>query len=278
MEVHTHIEAWDEDEFLHTIVLLREGEQWYYAETERRCGTHKDRINPKQLQLTPVPAVNIFPQFPPHLTEAGADTNRPGFTPDPEKCYTKHPTTDLLGWGVKKSLTVPSNLLINEAQVYETLKKNPHPNIAQYHGCNFKEGRITSLCLVKYKKTLWERVNMDPRPFDIDNIMRGIWAGIDHLHSLGLIHCDMKPDNVFMEDDDTPIIGDFDACCKEGERLGEKLGTPGWTVEDFKWARRQNDAYGILRIEEWLVRESKARTVNLPQTSLKEGPESSGKT
>jgi len=66
----------------------------------------------------------------------------------------------------------------------------------------------------------------DSRPFDTDLVLRGIQEGIQHLHSLGLIHCDINPANIVMDEGDTPVIVDFDSC----RRKGEELGFQGWDV------------------------------------------------
>lgn len=60
--------------------------------------------------------------------------------------------------------------------------------------------------------------------------------GIQHLHSLGLIHCEINPTNIVM-DGDNPGIVHFDFCRQEGQELGSKAGTEGWTSENFHFAR-----------------------------------------
>ena len=96
-----------------------------------------------------------------------------------------------------------------------------------------------------------ERVTKDSRPFDTDLILQGIQEGIRHLHSLGLIHCDINPANIVM-DGDTPVIVDFDSCRRNGEKL-VKGGTLGWTREDFEFARPENDEYGLSKIRDFLL-------------------------
>jgi serine/threonine protein kinase len=73
---------------------------------------------------------------------------------------------------------------------------------------------------------LSERMTKDSRPFDIDLYLRGIQKGIQHLHSLDLIHYDLNPTNILM-DGDTPVIRDFDSYQRKGEKLGFKARTRG---------------------------------------------------
>ena len=81
--------------------------------------------------------------------------------------------------------------------------------------------------------------------------MDDIRAGIKHLHSLGMIHCDINPHNVFADVEDF-VIGDFDSCTLEGDELGAKAGTDGWTSDDFVLAQRENDWFGFAKIEQFL--------------------------
>ena len=40
-------------------------------------------------------------------------------------------------------------------------------------------------------------------------VFRQILDGLSHVHSVGIIHRDLKPDNIFMDNDNNPRIGDF---------------------------------------------------------------------
>ena len=66
-----------------------------------------------------------------------------------------------------------------------------------------------------------------------------------------MIHCDITPYNVLSDQDDF-VVGDFDSCTKEGDELGLKAGTIGWTNDEFRIARPENDYYGLSKIEEFL--------------------------
>ena len=246
MEVCEQSEAFVEEHgdiaFSHTKIILREGNQYYYAITSRRClATFK--VDPHELDLVPIPASQIWPSFPTQFGRAPE--------PLPQDCFVKRPS--LLYYGENEASNgYVSSLLLNEAEVCEILRASPHPNIAQYLGCLVENDRIMGLCFVKYGMNLKERVTEDSRPFDTDLFLRGIQEGIRHLHSLGLIHCDINPANIVM-DGDIPVIVDFDSCRRNGEKLGIKVGTPDWTREDFEFARPENDEYGLAKIRDFLL-------------------------
>ena len=53
-----------------------------------------------------------------------------------------------------------------------------------------------------------------------------IGSALERIHAAGVIHCDIKPENVFVDDDGLPVIGDFDvkspapfisSCCSTDE-------------------------------------------------------------
>lgn len=177
--------------------------------------------------------------------------------PLPRNCYIKRPALIQYGDSSIASAEVSYLSLANEAQVCEILKSSPHPIIAQYHECIVSSGRITSLCFTRYRVHLLGRILHDPRPFDINLCLRQIENGVRHLHSLGLIHCDLCPMNVMVDDRDNSIISDFDSCRREGEELGTEAGTSGWTKEDLTVARRENDSYGIYMIRGFLFSQRK---------------------
>jgi len=233
----TFLEEHGDVAFSHTKIILREGNQYYYAITSRRY-TATSKVDIHELDLVPIPASQIWPSFPTQFGRAPE--------PLPQDCFVKRPS--LLGYGyTEEDSNDVSSLLLNEAEVCEILRASPHPNIAQYLGCLVENDKIMGLCFVKYGMNLYERVTEDTRPFDTDVFFQGIQEGIRHLHSLGLIHCDINPANIVM-DGDTPVIVDFDSCRRNGEKLGIKAGTPDWTREDFEFARPENDEYGLSMI------------------------------
>ncbi|KFX90176.1 hypothetical protein O988_08309 [Pseudogymnoascus sp. VKM F-3808] len=246
MEVLEQNEAFVEEDgdivFDHTKIILRDGSQYFYARTKQRYGSNSE-VDPVYLDLHPIPTSQIWPSFPETFTRAP--------DPLPQNCYVKRPS--LLHYSDTEATSQLSTLILDEAKACEILRLHPHPNIAQYFGCTVDDGRITGLCFVKYGTTLLERVYEGSRDIDADICLRGIQNGVQHLHRLSLIHCDINPANILMSgDNDVPIIIDFDSCRREGEELGLKAGTRGWTSEDFKVATPEIDQYGISMIKDFL--------------------------
>lgn len=70
---------------------------------------------------------------------------------------------------------------------------------------------------------------------------------------LSMLPLDINPHNVFWRGSDSAFaIGDFDSCTLEGDEMGAKAGTDGWTNDDFEVAHRENDWFGFAKIEEFI--------------------------
>jgi serine/threonine protein kinase len=59
------------------------------------------------------------------------------------------------------------------------------------------------------------------------SILEGVKKGLDHIHALGIIHNDITPSNIMLDEHDTPIIIDFGSC----RDMGESLEDVGRTYE-----------------------------------------------
>ncbi|KAF2488574.1 serine/threonine-protein kinase-like protein [Lophium mytilinum] len=213
-------------DYSHAKVLLQRNRQFFVATVEPRI-ERKEEIDTSNLETTPIPLEHIYPMLP---TQAPNSLS--------VDVYIKSP--NIFEYGDCPGLTDVSNLIMHEAQMCERTRRSPHPNVARYFGCHIDEsGSIVGLCFKKYSQTLDELVEAD-EALDLPKCLSDIKAGIEHLHSLGIIHCDIKPHNIFL-DESTFVVGDFDSCAFEGDKLGIKAGTQDWTNEDCKLAQREND-------------------------------------
>ena len=157
--------------------------------------------------------------------------------------------------------------ILREVETCEILGNHPHPNIASYGGCRETRGRVSGLCFKRYVSTLASKVN--PRHLNksafllsgrshVDDTMRaqldGVLGGIHHLHSLGLVHNDITPANIMLEEDGTWVIIDFDSCRHVGEVLrgtGVKR-TYGWHDPDVTVSSEKNDLDALDELRVWL--------------------------
>jgi serine/threonine protein kinase len=94
--------------------------------------------------------------------------------------------------------------------------------------------RVSGLILDRYDSSLYDIVR-GGASFDAAKCMRHLKRAIEHLHSLGLVHCDIKPDNIFVRNSpEHYVLGDFDSTHYDDTFLGVKTGTPGWVPDELK--------------------------------------------
>lgn len=231
------IEKGNDYVFDHLKVILRTADdEYFYAKTS----TRSLQININELDMTPIPAEHIWPLAEPRFTRAP--------TPLPSTCYLKRPR--LLYYENTRSESDYACHILTDVEACEILRNNPHPNLAQYWGCVVKDGRIRGLCFTKYSMTLSQMLK-DEIPFERSRCLRGIEAGVRHMHGLGLVHNDLNLSNIMMEGD-CPVIIDFDSCKREGHKLGSKTGT----LDGENYAKRDNDLYNLSEIRAALLNEN----------------------
>ncbi|MCJ1470855.1 hypothetical protein MMC07_009502 [Pseudocyphellaria aurata] len=96
-------------------------------------------------------------------------------------------------------------------QEIDTMQHLEHPNIVQYLGCERKEysisifleyisGGSVGSCLRKHGKFEESLVS---------SLTRQTLAGLAYLHTEGVLHCDLKADNILLDIDGTCKISDF---------------------------------------------------------------------
>lgn len=115
-----------------------------------------------------------------------------------------------------------------EAQVQARLT---HPNIARVLDHVEKDGRWYLICEYMAGGSLEEK--LDERPLAIDRAVT--WArealfGLDHAHRNGIIHRDVKPANILINDQGQAAVTDFGIAIEIGgtrlTRVGTPIGTP----------------------------------------------------
>jgi serine/threonine protein kinase len=101
------------------------------------------------------------------------------------------------------------------------------------------------------------------KSFNVRYCLESIANGIEHLHSIGIVHNDIKPGNIFVKFMDQGfigpqqwVIGDFDSAQDTGALLMLKGGTKLWNrpkIIGRHYAEEGDDWYGFQKVKKWLV-------------------------
>ena len=123
----------------------------------------------------------------------------------------------------------------HEAQSIARLR---HPNIVDVY--DFGEQQGTPYMIVEYIPGGSLATRMEHGPLDHARALRylrGIAAGLDYAHLHDIVHRDVKPANVLLTNDDTPVLADFGlAKLLQGSSLksltGMTTGTPAYMAPE----------------------------------------------
>lgn len=118
---------------------------------------------------------------------------------------------------------------IQEAQAASSVD---HPNICTIHEIDETADGQLFICMACYTgETLQERIERGPLPIaEAVDIAAQIANGLNKAHSLGIIHRDIKSDNVFLTDDNQIKIFDFGLALLAGQQRLTRTGTTLGTV------------------------------------------------
>src|SRR5437764_7349806 len=123
----------------------------------------------------------------------------------------------------------------HEAQAIAKLR---HPNIVDVY--DFGEYQGTPYMIVEYipgGSLAGTMAHGAPDQATALKYLRGIAAGLDYAHGHGVVHRDVKPANVLLTADDTPVLADFGlAKLLQGSSLksmtGVTTGTPAYMAPE----------------------------------------------
>jgi hypothetical protein len=145
-----------------------------------------------------------------------------------------HKKIDLLRYASRRWADVETkDITAREIRRCEFLRQHTHPNICQYHSVTLDEAglRVSGLIFDRYDGSLQDNVR-GGASFDAAKCLKHLKRAIGHLHSLGLVHCDIKPDNIFVRNSpEHYVLGDFDSTHYDDTFVGVKAGTPGWVPD-----------------------------------------------
>lgn len=114
----------------------------------------------------------------------------------------------------------------------ELLIRLDHPNIVRVHECFEESGLVCMVLAFVDGESLADRIRrlgaMDAR--EALPMFKLVLDALDYAHQQGLIHRDVKPSNILLDRDNSPMLCDFGIARQIGQRsmtaVGIKLGTP----------------------------------------------------
>ena len=137
-----------------------------------------------------------------------------------------------------------------EAQTVAALR---HPNILVVYDWGEDAGLAYLVSELVDGGTLADRLGVPLPPIECLRLVRALASALDHAHGRGVVHRDVKPSNVLLHRDGTPVLSDFGvARMMEGSShltsVGVLIGTPAYMApESLEGAGASSaaDIYGL---------------------------------
>lgn len=168
---------------------------------------------------------------------------------DDASIYIKRP--GLMRYEMKIGTDCIPKEVMKEAIIMEKISKLQHPHIVEYHGCRVRRGRVTGIVIERLPWTLRQYVRLPAfQQLDKTTFVEALQSAVDAIHSLGMAHNDINPDNIMVKDG-MPMLIDFGSC----QLLGEETlscGTRGWREEKSYLSEVKRDRYPLTKLLQWL--------------------------
>jgi serine/threonine protein kinase len=138
-----------------------------------------------------------------------------------------------------------------------------HPNVLRVVDFDLAAAKpflVTEYCqLGSLAERDWSGVGI----VEVLDVFRQVCAGVAHAHQNGIVHRDIKPHNIYLRNERTPVVGDFGLCFidKEGERLTateEVAGSRFYTAPEIADGRATPvpfacDVYSLGKLLYWML-------------------------
>lgn len=150
---------------------------------------------------------------------------------------TVYAATDTL-LGIKVALKIPSSNFVSTSLLDEFRRearltmKLDHPNILPIRDASFIDGHLVIVSPLG-ERTLDERLGKRIAFETAFDLMEQLLRGVAHAHEHGVIHCDIKPENILLFDENLVKLGDF-GIAKAAQKTisGSGTGTVGYMAPE----------------------------------------------
>src|SRR5579871_3439762 len=159
------------------------------------------------------------------------------------------------GLGRRVALKVVSRELRLDRRALERFKREArasaalvHPNITAVHAIGEDHETIFVVLELLERGTLQDRLSKEgPLPWqEAAGLAAGVARGLAAIHAIGLVHRDVKPSNILLDDEGRPKLSDFGLVALPGvtqlTRTGEFVGTPQFMAPEQMGAHGETDA------------------------------------
>src|SRR5262249_50846185 len=141
-----------------------------------------------------------------------------------------------------------------EAQLSANLPK--HPNIVTVYEAGLLDNRhfIAMECIDGKPLSWWRRKSSASIRQQV-RLLRDVALAVHHAHENGILHCDLKPQNVMVDEKKRPFVTDFGLARRPGRDPGAQLedgmtaGTPAYMspeqAQGLLQLDRRTDVYSL---------------------------------
>ncbi|KAF2462306.1 hypothetical protein BDY21DRAFT_277358, partial [Lineolata rhizophorae] len=138
-----------------------------------------------------------------------------------------------------KDTSVIPKLFLQEAEILDLLRRNPHVDLVTYLGYVVKWGCIIGFVLYRYSTTFDNRVKDGSSDFHKVSHMNAIKSAVMHLHSLvfGITTSTLR---YMLDRQDMTVVINLGLCHPSGRNL-VSAGTLGWINEEHTTSEQRHD-------------------------------------
>jgi serine/threonine-protein kinase len=155
--------------------------------------------------------------------------------------------------GIKVALKIPFQSLVSPVLMEEFRRetrltmKLDHPNILPIRDASFIDGHFTIVAPLA-KGTLEDRLKKRISFETAFDVATQLLEAVAHAHEEGVIHCDIKPENILLFDDNLIRLGDFGIAKAALKTVsGAGTGTVGYMAPEQAMGKpsKRSDVFSI---------------------------------
>jgi tRNA A-37 threonylcarbamoyl transferase component Bud32/uncharacterized membrane protein YgcG len=117
------------------------------------------------------------------------------------------------------------------------LARLSHPGLVSVYDVDTQDARPYLVMRLVHGQSLRDRLLGGPLPADdVSRIGAALAGALAHVHANGVVHRDVKPSNILLDENGSPLLGDFGIALLTGSarltRTNEIIGTPAYLAPE----------------------------------------------